>query len=225
VNGVRATVDTLVRNGNFNPGASMEMNLSGKLTISNGGDSRVTFYTLYDDDKKPVNDTLAIMFEALPAPIVNFGDVNGYLNVELPHQLDAGTGYKSYLWQDNSTAQTYTVTNNGIYTVRVTGQNDCQTFKLVRINMPSATNDISSIRKINLYPNPNNGLFNISLEGASKDVVVKIFNNQGQAVYIREFNSELFSDIHIDVQELSRGMYHMIIQDDHSTWQGKFIIQ
>ena len=225
VNGVRATVDTLVRTGNFNPGASLEINLSGKLTISTSGDSRVAFYTLYDEDKKPVNDTLTIVFEALPAPVVDFGDVNGSLTVELPHMLDAGAGHKSYLWQDNTTEPTYMVNAKGIYSVMVTGQNDCQTIKSVSINMQSGTTGQSSIGKINLYPNPNNGLFNISFEGISKNAVVKIFNNQGQAVYIRTINSGQSSDIPIDVQELSRGMYHMIIQDDHNTWQGKFIIQ
>jgi hypothetical protein len=225
VNGVRATMDTLTRTGNFNPGAILQLSMSGKLTISNSGESRVAFYTLYGEDKKPANDTLNVVFEALQAPVINFGDVNGYLNVDLPHLLDAGAGHKYYLWQDLSTAQTYTVNADGVYTVIVTGQNDCQTNKTVRINMQSGTTGITFNGKINVYPNPNNGLFNVSFKGASKDIVVKIFNNQGQAVYIREFNSELYSDIPIDVQELSRGMYHMIIQDEHSTWQGKFIIQ
>jgi len=225
VNGVRATIDTLTRTGNFNPGAILQLSMSGKLTISSSGESRVAFYTLYGEDKKPANDTLQVLFEALPAPVINFGDVNGYLNVDLPHELDAGAGHKYYLWQDFSTAQTITVNDDGVYSVIVTGQNDCQTSKIVRINMQSGTTGTTINGKINIYPNPNNGLFHVSLEGKSETVLVKIFNNQGQTVYIRECSTDELTGEPINVQELSRGMYHIIIQSDQNTWKGKIIIE
>ena len=52
-------------------------------------------------------------FDALPGPVIDFGDVNGELQPDLPHLLDAGAGHKAYLWQDNSTAQTFTVVSAG----------------------------------------------------------------------------------------------------------------
>jgi hypothetical protein len=40
--------------------------------------------------------------------------------------LDAGPGFESYLWSDNSTGQTLEVNQPGIYTVNVIDENNCQ---------------------------------------------------------------------------------------------------
>jgi hypothetical protein len=225
VNGSAAIIDTLLRTGNFNPGAELEMEFSGKINVTEGGESRIAFYTLFGQDRKPVNDSLVVAFNALASPEVDLGDVNGALNVDLPYQLDAGTGHKSYLWQDNSTAQTYMVNADGIYWVTVTGQNDCRTTKTVRINMPVGTNNIEATGNIILYPNPSDGLFNLSVNGTTGSLTVRILNNQGQVVYIRECHAQELTDEMIDVQHLPRGMYHLLVQSGNRTYQGKLVIQ
>jgi hypothetical protein len=225
VNGTRVTIDTLVRTGNFNPGATLEMQLSGSLPVMSAGMSSIRMYTMYNKDKKPENDTLTIGFDALPAPEVNFGDVDGSLNVDLPHVLDAGAGHKSYLWQDNSTGQTYSVSVKGIYSVTVTGQNDCQTKKTVRINMPLGVDEYSR-GVISLYPNPNQGLFNVVIDNKDQEeLTVRIINNQGQLVYIKELSAQQLSGEQIDVQYLSRGIYHILIQTKKEIYQGKMVIE
>jgi hypothetical protein len=227
VNGIRVTIDTLVRTGNFGIGASLELVLSGKVKINSGGISQVAFYTLYGNDKKHVNDTLVMEFDALTGPVVDFGDVDGWLTVDLPHVLDAGAGHKSYLWQDESSEQTYTVTQNGIYSVIVTGQNDCQTNKTVRISMPDGVEGLhKETVDINIYPNPNSGFFNVSLDTEEPgDLTLSIINSQGQTVYIRQFNASDPSWEQIDVQHLPRGVYHLLIVSEKLTYQGKMIIQ
>ena len=227
VNGTRVTVDTLVRSSNFATNTSLDLVLSGKIKISTGGISSIAFYTLYGGDMKPWDDTLVIEFDALPGPVIDFGDVNGSLNIELPHELDAGAGHKSYLWQDNSTGQTFMVTQNGIYSVTVTGQNDCQTHKTVRINMPSDIGEIDdALGDIIIYPNPNNGLFKITVDDFNQeDLLVKIINNQGQIVYNREFNASGLEYESIDVQQLPQGIYHIVIYTEEKAYQGKMIIQ
>ncbi len=227
VNGTRAIVDTLVRTGNFNPGASLDLDLSGKLVIGSGGISSVAFYTIYGQDKKPENDTLLQAYDALQGPVIDFGDDNGNLKVDLPYVLDAGIGHKLYMWQDNSTEQTYTVTTDGTYSVTVTGQNDCQTKKTVRINMWDGTEDIDAgILNVLVYPNPNQGLFNVSADTRDNDNLnVFIYNIQGQVVYIREFTSAELANEKIDVQHLSRGVYQILIQGNGKVYRGKMVIE
>ncbi len=227
VNGIRVTLDTLARTGIFAVNTTLDLVLSGKVKITQGGASEVSFYTVYGEDMKDWDDTLQVNFDALPGPVIDFGDINGDLNVELPHLLDAGAGHKSYLWQNGSTNQTFTVTQDGIYSVTVTGQNDCQTSKTVRINMPSGFRDIeNSIGEIMIYPNPSQGLFKISLESEEKrNLQVNIFNNQGQLMYKSELNAVGNESEFIDIQHLPRGIYHIVIYAEEQSFRGKIIIQ
>jgi hypothetical protein len=227
VNGTRVTVDTLIRSSNFGSGASLDLVLSGKIPINHVGASQVAFYSLYSEDKKRENDTLVLAFDGLTGPVIDFGDVNGVLNTDLPHELDAGAGHKSYLWQDNSVGQTYTVIQQGIYSVTVTGQNDCQATKTVSINMTDGVEGIvGETGDIILYPNPNSGVFHILLKDQNAgDLMVRIINNQGQIVYISQNNATELANEQIDLQQLPRGIYHVLIQTDKLTYQGTIIIQ
>jgi hypothetical protein len=224
VNGIRVAVDTLTRTGNFNPGATMILTLTGRVMISQGGSSNICFYTIYPEDKKPQNDTLVGSFNALPAPEIDFGDINGELTVDLPYILDAGSGHQSYLWQDNSTGQTYNVTDKGEYSVAVTGMNNCETLKTVRVNMQSTVDDFAA-SKILVFPNPNHGSFRIEMDQYSGDIIVKMLNNNGQLVYLRTMTSDVMNNNTIDVQHLPRGIYYLLLQSGNDLFKGKVVIE
>ena len=191
------------------------------------GISEVAFYTLYGSDMKPWNDTLVIGFNALPSPVIDFGDVNGVLQVDLPHMLDAGPGHKSYLWQNGSTNQSFTVTSSGIYSVTVTGQNDCQTSRTVQINLATGISNIrNNAGEVILYPNPNNGLFYLSTNSEiPADLTIQVVNNQGQVVYNRVCSISSMLNESIDVQHLPRGIYHIVIMGNGYYCTNKMIIQ
>jgi hypothetical protein len=212
VNGVRVIIDTLTREEgkNFNPGANLDLHLSGVIPVTGEGISTITFYTIFAQDKKLNNDSMDMEFNALPVPVIDFGDLNGNLTVELPHTLDAGAGNQSYLWQDNSTGQTFNVTQNGTYSVMVTGMNDCQATKTVNINMESAV-DENLAGEITLYPNPNHGSFRIKAIDIKGDLMIRILNNSGQLLYNRKLKSDELNNEMINVQHLPRGIYYLQI--------------
>ena len=67
-----------------------------------------------------------------PKPIVNLGNDTSFCdNTTLT--LDATTAGGTYLWQDNSTSNTYTVTQTGVYWVDVT-VNGCTTRDSLTVN-------------------------------------------------------------------------------------------
>lgn len=226
VNGIRETLDTLIRTGNFITGTYIDLILSEPVHVYSEGTNEILFYTIYGGDKKPSNDAFTLQFNALPSPVVNFGDADGSLDTILPHVLDAGTGNKSYLWQDGSTNQTFTVNTNGTYSVSVTGQNNCQTIKTVHINPSTGVGDYTgNSGNIKLYPNPNNGQFRISMDSEIQGKLsVKIINNQGQAVFVSEFSIQELNNEVIDVQNLPRGMYNILIHNGQRLYQEKLII-
>jgi hypothetical protein len=227
VNGERVSLDTLVRTTNFVTNSNIDLVLTSPITISETGACAVTFYTLFESDMKPWNDTLVSPFNPLPSPVIDFGDLGGVLNVDLPHMLDAGTGNKAYEWQDGSTGQVFTVTEKGNYTVIVTGQNDCQTEKTVSINLSTGTGEnLSDKDDVSVYPNPGNGLFYVKINaGDQDDLVLRLINMKGQTVYIRKFSSNSAVAESFNVQNLSRGMYHIVIEGGDMMYQGKMIIQ
>ena len=122
---------------------------------------------------------------------------------------------------------TFTVTQGGIYSVTVTGQNDCQSSKTVRINLPSSIGDIQDTPgQIIIYPNPNNGLFRIASDASyQENILIRIINNQGQLVYSREVLPMEIDNESIDVQHLPRGVYHVVIYSAGKPYQGKMIIE
>jgi len=226
VNGERFILDTLVRSSNFLTGTSLYLELSTPLAVLENDTSVIFFYTLYEDDMKPWNDTLINSFYALPSPVIDFGDVGGKLDVDLPYTLDAGPGHKSYEWQDGSSGQTYVVTQKGTYTVLVTGQNDCQASHIVQVNPFTDLGNISlGEGRIKLYPNPGNGEFQISISDQEwKDITLQVINLHGQAVFSTQLQLSPGMPERIDIRQLPKGMYHIVLQGKGLIYNGKIII-
>ncbi len=90
------------------------------LSTFNVTEPGIYWVVVSDDDNCVVSDTIYVSFA--PWPDVNLGeDQSACEGEEL--LLDAGAGYTSYTWQDNSTGSTCTATQTGLYWVTVS--NEC----------------------------------------------------------------------------------------------------
>lgn len=92
---------------------------------------------------------------------------------------------------------------------------------LVKFDGTSVVNineNIQQLRNISVYPNPNNGVFNIVLEEKSN---IEIFNVLGEQVYI---NSGLNNNIQIDISNQPKGIYFINIKGEKSNSSLKTII-
>lgn len=78
-----------------------------------------------------------------------------------------------------------------------------------------------------IYPNPNNGIFQIKFSaGISSDIELTILNITGQQVYSEKINnSNLLTERKLNLQHLQAGTYVVILKDDHSISQKKLIIR
>ncbi|OFY45764.1 MAG: hypothetical protein A2Z69_00010 [Bacteroidetes bacterium RBG_13_44_24] len=106
-----------------------------------------TVYADYNNDMRSWNDTLAKQLTLNETPVVNLGEDRIVTDVE--YILDAGSGFASYLWQDGSKNQTFTVKIPGINNCRVivTGLNGCTGYDEVKIML--STSDIGVVEIIN----------------------------------------------------------------------------
>lgn len=107
------------------------------------------------------------------------------------------TNYNSLIWNfgdgttDNTESPTHDYSMNGDYTITLIVTNECgsDTSSMeVDIDI-SSTKDISSTMSLQISPNPNKGVFSLSIAGEpSPIIIVKVFDALGQLTLIKEVN-------------------------------------
>ncbi|MDT8431695.1 MAG: T9SS type A sorting domain-containing protein [Bacteroidales bacterium] len=115
------------------PGEQFTFNFSGD---ENFQPDQWYFFSVFvdlNDDVNAANDAVTSLVHLFDAPPVNLG--RDRVETGLTYTLDAGPDFVSYLWQDGSTNQTYTITTPGIgiYHVTVEDLNGCIASDTVRI--------------------------------------------------------------------------------------------
>ena len=81
----------------------------------------------------------------------------------------------------------------------------------------------NSYQKINIYPNPNNGEFNVELNAIEKgNYEIEISNYIGQIVEKNSFNSSVSNSIKT---QLKQGIYNVVLKNEKHLYSGIIIIQ
>ena len=161
------------------------------------------------------------------SPIVDLVPGNDTLITELPVTLDAGSGYTSYSWQDNSTGTTFEVNEYGWYYVIVAGPNGCTTKDSAFVRSAvSVESMLIQNGALKIYPNPVKEVLNIVLNtDEAFDTSIELHNMLGELVYKENFKHTGYSEQKIKVHNLTPGTYtmHMII--DRTAFVTLIIVQ
>jgi hypothetical protein len=150
-----------------------------------------------------------------PGPTVNLGP-DSVACVGSTVLLDAGAGAgQTYLWSDNSTNQTLSVSSNGVYTVLVTDVNGCQNFDAVTVNFISCignpqTQTLSGTgnSSVSIFPNPTHDNIEVTIAKVKdQDVEITVNDILGHEVFrSKEFAEYNYSRV-IDMKHLPAGIY------------------
>lgn len=151
------------------------------------------------------------------------------------------TGLTQYNWTfgdggvSTSTNPIHTYTANGVYNVCLTisdSSNNCSNTYCKAVNINCVGNGIKDIASntgyLKLYPNPNNGAFNISFSDADLNtnyIDVAVYNLLGENVYAgREevTNGKLSKDI--DLTHLASGSYYVRVITGSTVYSVKAVI-
>ncbi len=144
-------------------------------------------------------------------------------------------GYKTYFWDfgngTNSTLPNPSAKyeNGGIYTIRltVTDSLNCQAYSERTLTVTPELQPANPNSKITLYPNPNNGFFNVALElGLPKKAVFKIYNTLGMEVWAGE--SEDFAQkksFWLSLRRFPSGLYVFCAWLDGHLYKTNFLIE
>jgi len=105
-----------------------------------------------------------------------------------------GSGASTYTWSGGVTdGVAFTPTASAVYTVTGSNANNCTGTATVGITVTTCTgiDKISGeAARLNIYPNPNNGEFNVSLTGLTVIPSIEIYNSIGKLVSKLNVNSE-----------------------------------
>ncbi len=126
-----------------------------------------------------------------------------------------------------ATSQTYTMTQNGVYTVIAT-VSTCPSAVSAAMNVTNlGIAELTEGGTLVISPNPNQGVFSISFIASSKkNYKLKLFNELGQVVYEKQLTnvSGEFKQ-NIDVSTYGKGVYMFTLSDDKNQTVKQIIVE
>ncbi len=79
---------------------------------------------------------------------------------------------------------------------------------------------------VNIYPNPSQGLFNVTISNCPGKVNLAVMNLQGQVVYTDVLNSKTGTNLNqLDLSGFAKGIYFIRITGEHETWMEKVVLR
>jgi len=141
--------------------------------------------------------------------------------------LTASTTATSYTWNTGATTMSISVspTVTTTYTVNVTGSTSCSSSAVVTVNVSTCTGiDELVANAVTVYPNPNNGIINITLStGLSKNSTLEIYDAIGKLIITETLSSESNT---LNISNLSNGIYSFrVLNNNNMVKFGKLVKQ
>ncbi len=167
------------------------------------------------------SNRIAVAATIFPLPTVNLGSdtlING-----ITYQLDAGSGFNSYLWSTSETTQSITILSTGTFCVTVTDTNGCINNDCVFIDLINSISESGKDKLFSVYPNPTNGTITILAPPTNDDIKIDIVNITGDVVKMIDTNNS--SSNSFDLSAFSKGVYLIKINADSYSVIKKLIIQ
>lgn len=184
-------------------------------------------YTVIGKDANNCTSTKTVKVTAKPLPVVTLSATPSNTSltpgrtVELKVSVTPTSGY-TLIWKKNGVA--ISNTSNSL----IVGLNDLGSYTVEAIDAKDNCNGTSSpvvvkdslTNKLFIYPNPNNGEFNISYYNGTgtsgKKQTLTIFNDHGARVYVHNFTiNPGYSVENIKVPGLVSGLYLISINDNN----------
>ncbi len=132
----------------------------------------------------------------------------------------AAVGYE---WQDASTAATFTVSQAGVYTVKLTDNKGCVSIDTITITYDSCgtgINETNLEKLVSVFPNPARNLVNIELMNGGIIDIIELYDISGKMVHSIKANDASKT---IDVSALKKGVYLLSIKAQGETTSRYFV--
>jgi len=192
----------------WTPGTGLNA-VTGANVVATPGST--TTYTVEGSNACGV-DSETITINVLSAPAVPAITQSG--NV-LSVSLQPGESAEWFLNGSSvGTGNSITMTQSGQYTVTVTNEDGCSTSGQGNFELDTTSVSTQSLPDVlQVYPNPTNGIVNISFSGFDQEVKVSVIDALGrQVVNVKSLNAE--DSNMIDLSAFETGVYTLIFRTD-----------
>jgi hypothetical protein len=152
--------------------------------------------------------------------------------------LDAfASGPYSYAWSTGETTpninvDTTSLGGNGTYNIWVTVTDTltgCISIDTIVVDFSpcGGVNTSSDNVNMNVYPNPNKGMFTLNVNTTDvKELEIKVVNIQGQVIYTKNnFNNISKIKVQIDLSDNAKGIYFLIVTSERGIKTQKILVQ
>jgi hypothetical protein len=201
---------------NLGSGQSTSITFAEGFDFTNPGTYSIYVTLLYDKDLDFSNNVISDEVIIMENPQVEIGGGEDTIRTSLPETLEAGSGFASYLWQDNSTSSSYTATEYGLYWVEVSNDNGCTNRDSVVVwSFTGLYDRLITADQIQLYPNPANNILNVDLElDVERDIILELYSIVNTLIFRKELDHVTNAEFDVDVHDLAPGVYTLRIFAD-----------
>lgn len=95
---------------------------------------------------------------------------------------------------------------------------------IIIIENDLSLNALLSKIDIHIYPNPSNGLFNLTIKGIDGQAKLEILNQDGKKLYFEELNLQFVSNKKIHLPQ-NAGIYYINLITPKGTYSKKLILE
>ncbi|NPD85325.1 T9SS type A sorting domain-containing protein [Lentimicrobium sp. L6] len=190
------------------------------------------FISIIDANECHGNGEGSIAITVMESPSVDLG-LDTIVCNHIILTLDAQNQGSAYAWSTGATDQTIDIdetmadaSGDVSVSVVVTNPTGCEGSDEMMVHFQDCTGlGELSANDIALMPNPNNGLFKLEINGQlSKSADITIHNSIGEVVYTIAA-SNINEQIDIDLSHLSDGVYFIMIPQEQSVINKRFVIR
>ncbi len=186
-----SSVSNLFRNsgGAVYPYTSTNSSVSITQTINNLAGYYYFFYNWILRSEGCTSNRAMMVLDTLTKPQINLGPDTTFCKTQVNYNINATGAQLNYLWQDNSTAASYTATKTGSFWCKVTDARGCFASDTVEINaypdpiinFPNVTNQCTNSDTLRLrFATPKGGVYGGS--GVSNNILDPTSGTIGQNV-------------------------------------------
>ncbi|EJF54025.1 hypothetical protein SapgrDRAFT_2359 [Saprospira grandis DSM 2844] len=152
-------------------------------------------------------DPLVVNLTIIDAPC--FACENGSIGAA---NLTGGTPPYQYSWPNGTSGDSLTNLSAGNYTLTITDGNGCELITTATVNEPPVSVAHLDLAELQLFPNPNNGQFNLQFSAGIYRL--ELFDGLGRKIFDQKMGGEQQLQLHIP--KLAAGMYWLRLNEQIS---------